>query len=79
MAAVRVRLAFPERLITEPVIGRMVREFDVMPSIRRADIEDTFGWMVCEIVGERDALEAALAWAAAQGVGVERLRDVVEG
>ena len=79
MAAVRVRLTFPEQLITVPVVGRMTRQFDVMPNIRRADIEDTFGWMVCEIEGDRPAVEAALAWAAEQGVGVERLGDVVEG
>ena len=79
MAAVRVRLTFPEHLIIEPVVGRMVRQFDVMPNIRRANIEDTFGWMVCEIVGDRPVVEKALAWVAEQGVGVERLGDVVEG
>ncbi|MEW6152586.1 MAG: NIL domain-containing protein [Actinomycetota bacterium] len=79
MAATRVRLTFPEHLITEPVVGRMMRLFDVLPNIRRANIEDTFGWMVCEIVGERATVDAALAWAAEQGVGVELLGDVVEG
>ena len=79
MAAVRVRLTFPEPLITEPVVGRMVRQFDVMPNIRRANIEDTFGWMVCEITGERSVVEQALAWVAEQGVGIERLGDLVEG
>jgi ABC-type methionine transport system ATPase subunit len=79
MAAVRVRLTFPEHLITEPVVGRMVRKYDVMPNIRRANIEDTFGWMVCEITGERPTVEEALRWVGEQGVGVERLGDVVEG
>ena len=79
MAAVRVRLTFPEHLITEPVVGRMVRKYDVLPNIRRANIEDTFGWMVCEITGERPTVEEALRWVGEQGVGVERLGDVVEG
>ena len=79
VAAVRVRLTFPEHLITEPVVGRMVRQFDVLPNIRRANIEDTFGWMMCEITGERRVVEEALRWVAEQGVGVERLGDVVEG
>ena len=78
-ARVRVRLTFPEPLITEPVIGRMVRQFDVLPNIRRANIEDTVGWMVCEITGDRAALEQALAWLAETGVQVDRLGDVVEG
>ena len=78
-SGVRVRLTFPEHLITEPVIGRMMRTFDVMPNIRRANIEDTVGWMVCELVGERKTVEQALTWLSAEGVQVDRLRDVVEG
>ena len=79
MAGVRVRLTFPEPLITEPVIGRMVKEFDVLPNIRRASIEDTLGWMVCEISGERQEVERALSWLLETGVQVDRLGDVVEG
>ena len=79
MAGVRVRLTFPEPLITEPVIGRMVRQFDVLPNIRRANIEDTVGWMICEISGDRRTLEQALAWLSEAGVQVDRLGDVVEG
>ncbi|MFN2504065.1 MAG: NIL domain-containing protein [Acidimicrobiales bacterium] len=79
MAGQRVRLSFPEPLITEPVIGRMVRRFDVMPNIRRANIEDTFGWMLCEITGERAVVEQALVWLSENGVQVDRLGDVVEG
>ena len=79
MARVRVRLTFPEPLITEPVIGRMVRQFDVLPNIRRANIEDTLGWMVCEITGDRAVLEQALVWLSQTGVQVDRLGDVVEG
>jgi ABC-type methionine transport system ATPase subunit len=79
MAGVRVRLTFPEPLITEPVIGRMVRQFDVLPNIRRANIEDTLGWMVCEITGEKETIDQALAWLSATGVQVDFMGDVVEG
>ena len=78
MAGVRVRLTFPEHLITEPVIGRMMREFDVLPNIRRANIEDNVGWMICEITGDRPVVEQALAWLAETGVQIDRLGDVVE-
>lgn len=79
MAGVRVRLTFPEPLITEPVIGRMVRQFDVLPNIRRANIEDTVGWMVCEITGANRDIDQALAWLSDTGVHVDFLGDVVEG
>lgn len=79
VASVRVRLTFPEHLITEPVIARMIRRFDVLPNIRRANIEDTFGWMVCEISGDGPVLEEALRFLSDTGVQVDRLGDVVEG
>jgi len=74
----RVRLTFPEHLIKQPLLGRLVREFDVLPNIRRANVEDTFGWIVCELGGEQDAVDRALAWLEAAGVQVDRLGDVVE-
>ena len=75
----RVKLTFPEHLIRQPVIARLVREFDVMPNIRRANVEETVGWMVLEIGGEDDTVDHALEWLADQGVEVDLLGDMVEG
>jgi L-aspartate semialdehyde sulfurtransferase ferredoxin len=74
----RVKLTFPEHLIRQPVIGRMVKEFDVMPNIRRADVTDQVGWMICEVAGDDAAVERAVEWLADLGVQVDRLSDVVE-
>lgn len=79
MTTARVRLTFPEHLITQPVIARMVREHDVMPNIRRAKVEEKVGWIVCELAGGRDEVEGAIAWLRQVGVEVDRLGDVVEG
>ncbi len=78
MTNVRVRLTFPEHLIKQPVIARMVREFDVLPNIRRASVEESVGWMVCELGGEERAVERAIEWLGDLGVQVDRLGDVVE-
>jgi ABC-type methionine transport system ATPase subunit len=74
-----VKLTFPEHLIKQPVIARMVREFDVMPNIRRANVEETVGWMMCELGGDEQAVERAIEWLRDLGVQVDRLGDVVEG
>lgn len=79
MSTARVRLTFPEHLITQPVLARMVREHDVMPNIRRANVEETVGWIVCELAGEPAAVEGAIGWLRDLGVEVDRLGDVVEG
>ncbi|MDQ1375298.1 MAG: L-aspartate semialdehyde sulfurtransferase ferredoxin [Actinomycetota bacterium] len=78
MKNVRVRLTFPESMIKQPIIGRMVREFDVMPNIRRANVEETVGWIVCELGGEDGDVEGAIEWLHDLGIGVDRLGDVVE-
>jgi ABC-type methionine transport system ATPase subunit len=75
---VRVKLTFPEHLIKQPLLGRLVREFDVLPNIRRANVEETMGWIICELAGEDDAVEQAVRWLEHAGVQVDRLGDVVE-
>jgi len=74
----RVKLTFPEHLIRQPLLGRLVREFDVLPNIRRANVEDTVGWIVCELSGEEGSVESAIGWLEEAGVQVDRLGDVVE-
>ena len=76
--SVRLKLTFPENLIRQPVIGRLAREFDVLPNIRRANVEEHVGWIVCELGGEEEHVEHAIAWLIELGVQVDRLGDVVE-
>lgn len=78
MTGVRVRLTFPEHLIKEPIVARMVRQFDVTPNIRRAKVDETVGWIVCELDGGHGAIEAAIEWLHELGIEVDRLGDVVE-
>jgi ABC-type methionine transport system ATPase subunit len=78
MANIRVKLTFPEQLIKQPLLGRLERMFEVLPNIRRANIEDDFGWIVCELTGEPQAVDKALAWLEQEGVEVGHLGDVIE-
>ena len=75
----RVKLTFPDHLIRQPIIARLAREFDVMPNIRRASVEEHVGWMICELGGDDEAIERAIEWLHDLGVQVDRLGDVVEG
>ncbi len=71
----RVKLTFPEHLIKQPLMGRLVREFDVLPNIRRANIEERFGWVILEMEGKEAAIRDAVAWLADKGVQVDRISD----
>jgi ABC-type methionine transport system ATPase subunit len=77
--SVRVRLTFPESDVRRPVLATMVRQFDVEPNIRRADVEEHRGWIVCEVEGEAAQVEAALDWVRGEGISVDLLGDVLEG
>ncbi|MCL4449050.1 MAG: NIL domain-containing protein [Actinobacteria bacterium] len=74
----RVKLIFPEKLIREPIIARLVKEHNVVPNIRRASVEGTEGWIICELSGTTDAIEESLKWLRELGISVDLLGDMVE-
>lgn len=78
MATRKVMLKYPENLIQEPVLFRMVRQFDVMPNIRRARVTDTVGEIALELEGSPENLEQGIQYLKDQGVLVQPLEgDVV--
>lgn len=78
MKTQRLELTFPEKLIKKPVIYQLVKDFDVIPNIRRANVDENFGWMVLEMSGEEDAVAAAIAYLNEIGIEVEHLESFVE-
>jgi ABC-type methionine transport system ATPase subunit len=55
----RVVLNYPPHLVDEPVISRLVKDFDLMVNITRARITPKEeGRMVLEITGKRSDLES---------------------
>ncbi len=76
---VKVKLTFPESEVRRAVLATMVRQFDVEPNIRRADVEEHRGWIVCEVDGDSGHVEAALDWLRREGITVDLLGDVLEG
>jgi len=76
----RVHLTFPESLVQEPVIYNLGKKYDIVTNIRRANVEDTFGWVILEIEGSEDALDAGVRYLQDMGVQVSPIAgDVVEG
>lgn len=73
MSTARLHLTFPEHLISEPVIHRMGRDFELVTNIRRANIEDRGGWVILEVEGDDASIAAAVAWLAEQGLQVDRI------
>ncbi len=80
MAKVAVKFTFPEKLVKEPLIFRMAKEYDLMPNIRRAQVSETAGEVVLEIEGTKNNIEKGLKYISDIGVIVENIPgDIVEG
>jgi ABC-type methionine transport system ATPase subunit len=76
----KVRFTFLDKLIKEPVIHKVGRDFNVVTNIRRADIQDGIGWVILEIEGDQQSIEDAMEWVRSLGVRVDpAVGDVVEG
>jgi L-aspartate semialdehyde sulfurtransferase ferredoxin len=78
MARMRIRLTFPAALIQEPIVYRLVKDFDIVINIRRADVKADHGWMALELEGDEAALERGIRWLKDKGVQVDPIeRDVI--
>jgi ABC-type methionine transport system ATPase subunit len=71
----RFHLTFPEHLISEPVIHRVGKDFDLVTNIRRANIEERNAWVILEMEGADDDIARAVAWLAQQGSQVNRIDE----
>jgi len=75
---VRLKLTFPETEVRRAVLATLVRQFDVEPNIRRADVEEHRGWIICELDGEALQIDAALDWLRNERITIDLLGDVLE-
>ena len=62
------------------MIYEIVKRFDVVPNIRRANVEAHSGWVILELSGPHDARDGAIAYLEELGCTVNRMEgDVVAG
>lgn len=71
MAKRYVSLTFPENLIREPVIYRLGQDFNIVPTIFKAKVSHTAGWVVLELDGEKKEIEKVIGYLKGKGVIIE--------
>ncbi len=80
MAKLRVKLTYPDELITEPVIYNLSKHYDLVFSIRHAEVRDDRGWVILELEGQAEDIDRGLEHARKLGIRVDLAGgDVVEG
>lgn len=79
MSPVRLFVSFPEALVGRPLIYELVKQYDVVPNIRRANVEAHSGWIILELGGEDAKVEAAIGYLVGLGCTVNPMQgDVLE-
>ena len=79
MAKLRFHIRYPEEKIPNPILYEIGHEYKVIPSIRRADVRETTGWMDVEFSGEVDEIEKAIEGLRQKGCIVDPIElNVVE-
>ena len=72
--AIRVQLTYPLERVEEPLLYRLITEYNLIPDIRRASIDpDAGGFIFLELSGEKHALQDALHFLEAQGIEVSAI------
>jgi hypothetical protein len=76
----RLYVSFPVELVPRPLIYEIVKQFDVVPNIRRANVEDDHGWVILELGGAAADRIAAVEYLRGLGCVVDDMTgDIVAG
>ena len=80
MGKQRVKFTFPTKLVTEPIIYNLGHKFNVVTSVRRADVREDMGWVVLELEGDDQEIQRGIDWVSSLGVRIDPVAgDVIEG
>ncbi len=67
-------------LITEPVVYKLGKEFELVTNIRQASVTSEVGIISLEVSGEREEIKRAVAWLESLGIQVEPVEiQIIEG
>jgi len=79
VSSLRLFVSFPEELVDRPLVYEIIKKFDVVPNIRRANVEGHSGWLILEVNGAQSQLDEAIAYFEGLGCTVNRMEgDVLE-
>ena len=72
--SIRVQLDYPLEQVMEPIIYHLVTDYQLIPNIRRANIDvHTGGMLVLQLDGTRENLDAGIAFLRGLGITVTEI------
>ncbi len=67
----RFKFSYPPSKVDEPVLFNLIRKFDILTNIRKADVTPEGGLLILDLRGDENKIEQALAWVREQGIQVQ--------
>jgi ABC-type methionine transport system ATPase subunit len=71
MATRQVMLNYPKELLSEPIIYTISQQFNLATNIRQAEVTEERGWIILELEGRDEDIEAGITWVISKGMRVE--------
>jgi len=75
MAKRRLIFTFPEELIRDPIIYNLGQQFNIVTNILQAEVTEERSWVILELAGADEDIEAGITWVTSKGVRVEQVSD----
>lgn len=71
MREVLVNLTANRDQVSEPILWRLGREFNVRVNLVKANVDTDFGWVQVSLEGPLEDIQRAIAWLMTTGLHVE--------
>lgn len=77
MAKKKYVLHFPEESVEKPITYHLVKDFNLIPNILRAQIDENEGTLVVDLTGSAEQIDKGIGFLKEQGVGIqEAIQDL---
>lgn len=71
MTKIEMTITAQKDQVGEPWIWRLSRDFNIKVYIRKANVDEEFGWMQIELEGPLEEVQRATAWLHTTGLHVD--------
>jgi ABC-type methionine transport system ATPase subunit len=71
----RVMLNYTQELLSEPIIYTISQQFNLATNIIRAEVTEERGWIILELEGRDEDIEAGITWVISKGMRVELISE----
>jgi len=71
----RVMLTFSGELLSEPIIYTIGQQFNLVTNIYQAHVTEDQGWVILDLEGKDEEIEAGITWVISRGMRVDTISD----